>query len=73
MRSHSPARRTKEEEQRKLQEFAAAIVTLIEDDSAVRKASNRDLAVLEGVLTVIVESVTAELDRRARSSERQAM
>jgi hypothetical protein len=48
----------------KNQEFAEAIIVLIEDDDAVRRASRRDLAVVEGVLTVILDSVTAELQRR---------
>jgi hypothetical protein len=48
----------------KIQEFAAAIIVLIEDQGAVRRASRRDLAVLEGVLTVILDSVVAELQRR---------
>ena len=48
----------------KIQEFAAAIIVLIEDQDAVRRASRRDLAVLEGVLTVILDSIVVELQRR---------
>lgn len=54
----------------KNQEFAAAIIVLIEDDDAVRRASRRDLAVVEGVLTVILDSVTAELQRRDQEQGR---
>jgi hypothetical protein len=55
----------------KVQEFAAAIVVLIEDDEAVCRASRRDLAVMEGVLTVILDSVTAELQRRDQEQGRK--
>ena len=54
----------------KNQEFAAAIIVLIEDDDAVRRASRRDLAVVEGVLTVILDSVTTELQRRDQEQGR---
>lgn len=52
-------------------EFAAAIVMLIEDPEAVRRASRRDLAVLEGVLTTLRDAVTAELQRRDEAAPRQ--
>jgi hypothetical protein len=54
----------------KIQEFAAAIIVLIEDQGAVRRASRRDLAVIEGVLTVILDSVTTEMQRRDQQQGR---
>lgn len=48
----------------KIEEFAAAIIVLIEDDAAVCRASRRDLVIVEGVLTTILDSVTAELAQR---------
>lgn len=54
----------------KIQEFAAAIIVLIEDQDAVHRASRRDLAVLEGVLTVILDDVVAELQRRDQQQGR---
>lgn len=54
----------------KIQELATAIITLIEDQGAVNRASRRDLAVLEGVLTVILDAVVAELQRRDQQQGR---
>lgn len=54
----------------KIQEFAAVIIVLIQDQDAVRRASRRDLAVLEGILTVILDSVVAELQHRDRQEGR---
>lgn len=45
-------------------QFTAAIVRLIEDDSAYKEASKRDLCIIEGVLTVVLDAVKAELDTR---------
>jgi hypothetical protein len=56
----------------KIQEFAAAIIVLIEDQDAVHRASGRDLAVLEGVLTVILDDVVAELQRRDQQQGRSS-
>lgn len=55
-----------------LQDFGAAIVVLINDDDAIKRSSHRDLAVIEGVLTVILDSVTAELQRRDQQRTRTA-
>jgi hypothetical protein len=55
----------------KIEEFAAAIIVLIEDDAAVRRASRRDLVIVEGVLTVILDSVTGELAQREQQCEQQ--
>lgn len=54
----------------KIQEFAAAIIVLVEDQDAVHRASRRDLAVLEGVLTVILDAVVVELQRRDQQQGR---
>lgn len=51
----------------KMEEFAAAIIVLIEDEDAVRRASRRDLAIVEGVLSAILSSVTAELQQREQA------
>ena len=47
-------------------EFAAAVVVLIDDNGAYRRASNRDLMVIFGVLSAIVASVESELKRRKK-------
>jgi hypothetical protein len=52
----------------KVQEFATLVIALIEDGTAARKASNRDLAIVEGILSVILDSVAAELRRRDAGS-----
>lgn len=54
----------------KLQEFAAAIIVLIDDQGAVRRASRRDLTMIEGVLTVILDTVADELRRRDQQEGR---
>jgi len=48
----------------KNEEFAAAIIVLIEDDNAVRRASRRDLVIVEGVLAAVLDIVAVELRRR---------
>jgi hypothetical protein len=45
----------------KIHKFVAAVTAIVADDNAVRRASLRDLAVIEGVLLVILDSVSAEL------------
>lgn len=55
----------------KVQRFVAAVTAIVADDSAVRRASRRDLAVIEGVLLAILDSVTAELKRRNQGSGTQ--
>lgn len=54
----------------KIQKFVAAVTAIVVDDNAVRRASLRDLAVIEGVLLVILDSVSAELKRRDRQEGR---
>lgn len=47
-------------------EFAAAVTVLIEDDDAYRRASKKDLVLVESILLVIAERAHAELARRER-------
>lgn len=48
----------------KMQNFVAAFMKIIADEHALARASRRELAVMEGVLLVVLDSVTAELKRR---------
>lgn len=48
-----------------MQSFATAFAQMAADERAIRNASSRELAVMEGVLQVVLDSVTAELNRRA--------
>lgn len=54
----------------KIQGFVATLTAIVADRDAVRRASRRDLAVIEGVLLVILDSVTAELKRRDQQESR---
>lgn len=56
----------------KIHEIGLAVVVLVEDDSAVGRASHQELCVLEGVLTAIRDSVTEELQRRDQQRQRTA-
>lgn len=48
-----------------MRNFATAFAKMAADEGAIRKASSRELAVMEGVLQVVLDSVTAELNRRS--------
>lgn len=48
-------------------EFAVAVALLLKDESAMTRASRRDLAFMEGMLTVLAESIGDELDRRDKA------
>lgn len=54
----------------KIQKFVTAVTAIVVDDNAVRRASRRDLAVIQGVLMVILDSVAAELKRRDQQEGR---
>lgn len=54
----------------KIQKFVTAVTAIVVDDNAVRRASRRDLAVIQGVLLVILDSVAAELKRRDQQEGR---
>lgn len=54
----------------KIQKFVAAVTAIVVDDNAVRRASRRDLAVIQGVLLVILDSVADELKRRDQQEGR---
>lgn len=48
----------------KTQHFADAIVSLIDNDHAIKRASKGDLAIIEGVLTGLVGQISTELVAR---------
>lgn len=55
----------------KTQKFVATVAAIVSDQAAVRRASRCDLAVIEGVLLAVLDSVTAELKRRDQEGRTQ--
>lgn len=55
----------------KFKQFATVLIALLENPAAVRRASNLDLAIVEGILTAVLESVTVELRRRDRGNKHE--
>lgn len=54
-------------------EFSAAVGVLIEDDTAVKRASIKDLLIVSSVLTAIVGTCEKELRRREKVKARGQM
>ena len=53
----------------KLQKCVAAFTEIVGCDDALQHASKRDLAVVEGLLLVVLDSVSAELRRRDQQQQ----
>lgn len=47
-------------------QFAAAVVTMIDDPSAYRRCSTKDLVLISAVLGVVVDGIEKELASRER-------
>ncbi len=55
----------------KLPKFLAAFTQILDCDDALRRTSKRELAVVEGLLLVILDSVSTELQRRDQQEQGQ--